>query len=404
MPKLKMTTASIERLKPPPHGQCDYFDPAFPALALRLSASGVRSWTYFGRVHGRLKRITLGRYPAMSLRAARLKAGEAADSMQLGVNPTAEKRAARRAPHDDFATVADDWLKRDQSQNRTRHEVARAIDRDVKPAWKDRPIGSIKRRDVLEVVDAIADRGAPIYARRVHAHLHRLFRWAVGRGIIEANPVADLPKPAAAAARDRVLSDHELVHVWNAAGLLEYPFGPLLRLLILTGARRDEIGSLRWSEIHGDSIKLSGERTKVGVPHTIPLSVAAQDIIAALPRIADTNFVFTTTGTSPVSGWSKAKTLLDAAIAAANQGTPLPGWRLHDLRRTLATGLQRLGIGLQVIERILGHVAGSRAGIVGVYQRHSFDDEARQALDAWARRVDALVSGKAANVLPMRRA
>ncbi|MGE3160059.1 MAG: Arm DNA-binding domain-containing protein, partial [Xanthobacteraceae bacterium] len=134
MPKLKMTTASIERLKPPPHGQCDYFDPAFPALALRLSASGVRSWTYFGRVHGRLKRITLGRYPAMSLRAARLKAGEAADSMQLGVNPTAEKRAARRAPHDDFATVADDWLKRDQSQNRTRHEVARAIDRDVKPA------------------------------------------------------------------------------------------------------------------------------------------------------------------------------------------------------------------------------------------------------------------------------
>lgn len=403
MPKLKFTAAAIERLKPPSTGQTDYFDAAYPALALRVTANGVRSWVYFGRVHGKIKRATLGRFPDLSLAKARQKAGETADTMRQGVDPAAAKRAARNAPKDHFEAVADEWLKRDQAGNRSYGEVKRTIDRDVKPAWKGRPVTSIGRRDVLELIDKIADRGAVTLARRVHAYLHRMFRWCVGRGILEANPVADLPKPGAMVKRDRVLTDDELRKVWNAADIIGWPFGPAARLLILTAARRDEITRLQWAEVEGDRIELRGERTKNGEPHTIPLSPQAQALIAALPRMSGSEFVFTTTGSTPVSGWSRAKDLLDAKIADAAEGRALDAWRLHDLRRSAATGLQRLGIALQVVEAILGHIAGSRAGVVGVYQRHTFDAEKRTALEAWARHVETIVSGKPSNVMPLRR-
>ena len=159
MPRMKFTTAAIDRLKPPREGQIDHFDTAFPALALRITASGVRSWTYFGRVHGKIKRATLGRYPDLSLLQARRKAGETADAMRQGVDPAQAKRAARNAVRDSFATVADEWLKRDQSKNRSHDEVKRVLDRDVKPTWDGRLITDITRRDVIELIDGIVDRG-----------------------------------------------------------------------------------------------------------------------------------------------------------------------------------------------------------------------------------------------------
>lgn len=155
--------------------------------------------------------------------------------------------------------------------------------------------------------------------------------------------------------------------------------------MILTGARREEIGALQWNEIADRQIRLSSARTKNGNPHTIPLSAPALTIIEGLPRIVGSTLVFTTSGKTPISGWSRAKVALDEKIAI-----PTP-WRIHDLRRTVATGLQKLGISLQVIEAILGHVSGSRAGVVGTYQRHSFDDEKRAALEAWDAYVLALV-------------
>ena len=403
MPRIKFTAAAIERIKSPAAGQIDFFDTAYPALALRVSASGVRSWVYFGRVYGKIKRATLGRYPDLSLAKARQKAGETADAMRQGVDPAAAKRAARAAHRDYFEAVADEWLKRDQAGNRSHGEVKRTIDRDVTPAWKGRPITSITRRDVRDLIDGIADRGAVTLARRVHSYLHRLFRWCVGRDIIEANPAADLPKPGAELRRDRVLTDAELRQVWNATSSIGWPFGPAARLLILTGARRDEIGALRWTEIKGDRIELKGDRTKNGEPHAIPLSPQAAALIEALPRVGNSVYVFTTTGTTPVSGWSRAKELLEAAIAEAVKGKALEPWRFHDFRRTVATGMQRLGIGLQVVEAVLGHVGGSRAGIVGVYQRHTFDAEKRAALEAWARHVETIVSNKVSNVMPLRR-
>jgi integrase len=404
MAKIKITNAVLDRLKPPAVGQVDYFDSAYPGLALRITAKGVKSWTYFGRVHGKIKRATLGRYPDLSLAKARRKAGETADAMRQGIDPAAAKRAQRAAVRDNFEGVLTEWLKRDQAENRSHAEVKRLIERETLPAWRGRLMSTITRRDVLDCIDAVVDRGSPIMARRLHAHLHRLFRWSMGRGIITANPMEGMEKPGSETQRDRVLSDAELASVWRAAEKVGWPFGPVVRLLILTGARRQEIGGLRWEEIFGDKIELSGSRTKVGEAHTIPLSTVALDVIATLPRIGNSAYLFTTTGKTPVSGWTRSKELLDKAIIELNDGRALSDWRLHDLRRTVATGLQRLGVGLQVTEAVLGHVGGSRAGIVGVYQRHEYAEEKKAALEAWGLFVQDMLTEVPAKVMAMRRA
>jgi integrase len=190
--------------------------------------------------------------------------------------------------------------------------------------------------------------------------------------------------------------------VWSAAKKIGWPFGSVLQLLILTGARRGEIADLRWAEVSGNACRLAGDRTKNGEPHTIPLSKPAAAIVAELPKVAvDANgntseLVFTTNGKTPISGWSTAKRSL------ADDDLP-SSWTIHDLRCTVATGLQRLGVGRQTIEAVLGHVSGSRAGVVGVYQRHSFDKEKAAALEAWGAHVMALTKGrKSGKVVAMR--
>jgi integrase len=293
--------------------------------------------------------------------------------------------------------VFEEWLRRDQANNRSVDKVRRSIEHNVLPHWRYRQIADIGRRDVLNVIDAIADRGAPVNARRIQSRLHRLFKWAVGRGIIEINPLADLPKPGEETRRDRVLKDDELITVWNAAEKLGCPYGPAFQLLILTGARREEIGQLRWSEVEANTIKLEGSRTKNGEPHNIPLSAAACAVLHNLPRIAGSDLVFTVSGKSPLTGWSRAKADLDDLAALTYP------WRTHDLRRTCATGLQKLGTPLQVTEAVLGHVSGSRAGVVGIYQRHDYANEKRAALEAWGDYVRALVEGrKPGKVIPIK--
>jgi integrase len=386
MPTRSLTVASVKRIKPPKQGQEDYFDRGYPGLALRVSYGGAKTWIYFYRLHGKLRRMSLGRFPGMELDEAR----DAWRAARLAVSKSESPAHIKPTAADTFAATAEEWLKRDQAKNRSANEVRRAIDHDVMPAWADRLIAMITRRDVLELIDGVADRGALTMARRLHSHLHRLFRWAVGRGILEVNPMADLPKPGAAVKRDRVLSDDELKAVWKAAEKTAWPFGPAVRLLILTAARREEIGALRWSEIHGDEIRIPGERSKTGEPRIIPLSPAALALIPDLNRVGE--YVFSANG-SGISGWSKAKRAIDTAAEEMNGG-PLAPWRMHDIRRSVATNLQRLGIGLQVVESILGHVGGSRAGIVGVYQRHQFLVEQKAALEAWAQEVARITSGK----------
>lgn len=401
MPTRALTAAVVERIKPPASGQIEFFDQGYPGLALRVSYGGAKTFVYFYRSYGKLKRMTLGRAPAMSLAEAREAWRIARNAIERGEAPKAPKKTAAEIEADSFAAIADEWVRRDQKKNRTVGEVNRVLERDVKPKWGHRPIVSISRRDVIELIDAVADRGASTQARRLHSYLHRLFRWSVGRGIIPLNPMSDLPKIGAEVRRDRVLDDAELAAVWGAADVIGWPFGPAVKLLILTGARKSEIGDLRYSEVRDGIVSLTGSRTKNGEPHRIPLSALAREIIAEVPRIDDSDFAFTTTGNTPVSGWTKPKMLIDQK-AAEILGRPLEPWRIHDLRRTVATGLQRLGCSLQVIEAVLGHTAGSRAGIVGIYQRHSFDPEKAAALEAWGRHVDRLINPAQSNVVELR--
>ena len=247
MVKRSLTDAAVKRLKPPESGQSDVFDQGFPGFALRLSHGGRKSWTFHYRIGGRLKRITLGTYPALSLAEAREEWRKARTQAQSGKDPATARKLDSGAT--DFKNVAEEWLRRDQARRRSHDSVKRSIDKDAMPAWQYRSVLEIGRRDVLDVIDAVVDRGSPIMARRLHAHLHRLFRWCVGRGIIPTNPMADMPKPGAETKRDRVLSDAELKTVWKACDKIGWPFGPAIQLLILTGARRQEIGALRWSEI-----------------------------------------------------------------------------------------------------------------------------------------------------------
>jgi integrase len=283
-----------------------------------------------------------------------------------------------------FEGVFEEWLRRDQAENRSRRVVEYRIRKYALPKWKGREITDIKRRDVLDVVDAIADRGTIIMARRVHGHLHRLFVWSVGRGIIETNPMANMDRPGSETKRERVLTEEELVKVWKGAGELGQPYASLFKLLILTGARRDEIGQLLWSEIANNRIELDGLRTKNGRPHFIPLSTPARLCLGQIPRIAGSDVVFTYDGKRPLNSWTRVKTQLDKASDVSD-------WRIHDLRRTAATGLQKLGTPLQVTEAVLGHTTGSRGGIVGIYQRHDYAGEKRAALEAWGAHVLALV-------------
>jgi integrase len=381
--KAALTAAAVERMKPPKAGQIDVFDRGYPGLALRVSYGGRKAFVFMYRYGAKVRRLSLGTYPAVSLAEAREVWKEARRDLERGRDPAAATRH-REKPSTEFAQVADEWVKRDQAGNRTQREARRIVEVYVKPKWAGLQVRDISRRDVLDLVDGIADRGTPVMARRVHSRLQRLFNWCVERGILTMSPMHGLPKPASETSRDRVLNDDELVAVWRAAHEMGWPFGVAVQLLILTGARREEIGALRWAEIGDRQICLKGERTKNGEPHDIPLSTAALAVLKNAKHIAGSEFVFTTTGKTPVSGWSRVKQVIDKVA-------PIEPWRLHDLRRTLATGLKKLGVGIQVVEAVLGHISGSRAGVVGIYQRHDYAAEKRSALEAWGAHVTSLI-------------
>jgi integrase len=231
----------------------------------------------------------------------------------------------------------------------------------------------------------------------VLAYVKRLFRWAASRDLIELDPAAHILKRTAEKKRDRVLSDAEVLSVWEAAGRVGGAYGNGVRLLVATGARREEIFGLRWSEVDREAavIRLPAERNKVKEPRSIPLSPLALSILDELPPLGE--FALSAGGRRPFSGFGKCKARLDGLAGVT-------GWRVHDLRRTVATGLQRLGLRLEVIEAVLGHVSGSRAGIVGTYQRHRFEDETRAALVAWGEHVSSLLAGRGSGpAVPLRR-
>jgi integrase len=338
--------------------------------------------------------VSIGKHGAPWTPAqARDKALELLAAIKAGNDPLAERDGGRGGT---VADVVADWLKRDQAKNRSLREVERIMKREVLPAWGKRPIVEIRKRDIIELIDGIAER-APVMSNRVLAHTKRMLKWAASRDIIESDPAAHVEKVAPESRRDRVLSDDELAALWQAAGDAGFPFGHGVQLLVLTGARREEIFGLSWREVDLEAacIRLPAARAKAKEGRTIPLAPPALDILATAPRIGGGDLAITLNGRNPLGNIHRMKVRLDQSMTAPlGEALNAAPWRLHDIRRTVATGLQRLGVRLEVIEAILGHVSGSRAGIVGLYQRHRFEAEARAALEAWARHVQALAAGR----------
>jgi integrase len=393
-------------------------DDKLAGFYLIVQPSGAKSWAvrYRSPIDGRPRKHTIGTYPAFDLGKAREAGATALRAVDTGRDPATEKQETRAkalasgGPDDKLESLFDQFMRRrvkkrtgQPLRQSTLKEDQRVFDQRIKPKWGKRRAQDITKRDVLDLLDGIVDDGAPILANRTLALVRRFFNWCLERDILAASPCAGVAPPAPETSRDRVLSDVELRKLWLACEGEEYPFGPLVQQLILTGQRVDEMRCLPWHEIDLTQKlwSLPGERAKNGRANMVPLSDLSADIFKKLPRVKNSNgnsqFVFTTTGTTPVSGEARAKQRLADAIGSSEH------WTLHDIRRTVASGLQRLGFPIEVVEAILNHKSGTVRGVAAVYARHDYADEKRQALDAWARHVEAIVSGKSANVVSMNK-
>ncbi len=427
-----LTDLSIKNLMRPdrrPDTRKETPDGKVAGLYFIVQPSGAATWALRYRIAGKPAKLTIGPYPDLGLAEARRKAEEARGAIAAGKNPGAEKKAAREAAkaeqvEDSVREVAETFKKRYVASKVGAPwgaEIDRMFRIEILPIIGDKRIGDVRKQDVNKILDGLMDRGSPITANRCLAVMRKFFAWACDdRELIERSPAQGVKAPAPENARDRVLSENEIRLAWQAFGAAGWPFGDVAKLLLLTGARLNEVAAAKWNEIDLDAktLTIASERSKNGVAHEIPLSDLAIEIFAGLPRIASkSGYVFTTTGTSAVSGFSRAKREIDDAILDLAQTeveqrgegpdavTALARWTFHDLRRTAATNLQKLGVRLEVTEAVLNHVSGSRAGIVGVYQRHDWAQEKRAALDAWERRLKAIVAGaKADNVVELRRA
>jgi integrase len=392
-----------------------------------LQPTGAASWAYRYRFAGRPKKLTIGAYPALDIRAARELASEAAKAVARGDDPAATKQSAKIAAReasnearDLVETVTETFLARyaqKQTKEKSWRETERLLNKEVVGAWRGRRLAAIGRADVHDLLDKIVDRGAPIVANRTLAALRRMCGWAVERGIIDASPCEKVKAPAGEKSRDRVLSDDELRLSWGAFEKIGWPFGPLAKLLVITGARLREVAEMRWSEIDhaAKTWTIPKERAKNAVAHEIPLSAPALAILESIPRVdggkGAPGFVFTTTGRTAVSGFSRAKEQFDEAILdTLRNGASDPEkiaaperWTMHDLRRTAASGMAGLGFPPHVVEAALNHKSGTIRGVAAVYNRYSYSAEKRAALDAWARALDAIVTGKpAGNVVELK--
>lgn len=389
MPKL--TTKAVDAAKAGPVRR-EIADDLTRGLYLIVQPSGAKSLAVRYRIGGKPVKETLGRYPDVSLADARERARTLLGTVAKGVDPRAEreaqKQAAAEAKANTVAAVADDFVRLHcQRRNRTWRDQERVLRTNVLPRIGALPIADLRRRDVARLVDDLGDR--PQAARVALAIVRKMLAWAVERGIVEAN-VASGIKAAPVKRRDRVLSDDELRAVWTAADAAGWPFGAYVQMLILTGCRRGEIAAMRWQDLDGAVFTIAAENYKTAVAHVVPLSRLALEVLASVPRIEGQTHVFAGRGDVPLSGFAKRKTALGQAAGV--------DFALHDLRRTVRTGLSRLRVPFEVAERVLGHVPG---GVSQHYDRFNYMDEKRQALEAWARHVDGLINPQPANVIPM---
>ena len=407
MPKFTDRFLAALALEP---GQKDrlLFDTETPGLGVRLSASGARSflvqWT--DRATGKKKREPIGRWGAITIEQARTATRATLGAVARGMDPSAERAAKKAADVADRADRAmtleallDLWSERHLINRRPQYALEAA--RAVRIAFADdlaQPASRLTRARILEVLDAMDAKGRSTMARQTLAYGRAAYGWALKREKVKLNPFVGLPPVGKAVDRERTLTEAEAVDVWQAAGALPYPWGQFFRLALLTLQRREEVAGARWSEMSDDlsTWRIPGARMKNGKAHDVSLAEPARELLRSLPRhqvdgkLCD--LVFTTNMRSPISGFSKAKIELDQMLEHVREGRPMEPFRMHDFRRSGASWLAGAGFDTIAIDKILAHQPTKLRGVAAVYQRHSYAEERRRALEAWAEVLNSTVA------------
>lgn len=435
-----LTAPGVKKLRPGKK-RCEIPDGGCAGLHLVIQPSGHKAWALrFRRPGGKTAKLTLGPVDLsgkeataepvlgipLTLAGARQLAGELHRQRAMGRDIVAARhrerleREARGAKT--FAAAASDFIEQ-HAKRKTKAkgwlEQSRllglqpnaesdleVIPRGLADRWRDRGIDSIDGDDIHGIVDEAREQGVPglkrradgpteARARAMFAALSMMFKWLISKRRVHKNPCTDVTRPDTPQARDRVLTNTEIVAFWRAADAERTEFGAALKLLLLTGSRLNEVTGMRRAELSDDGTTwtLPKERTKNCRAHVVPLPPLARELIETAPTTGD--LVFTTDGAHPVVVGSKIKHRLDAAMKC-------PPWRIHDLRRTAATGMAEIGIMPHVIEACLNHVGGAKAGVAGVYNRAAYGPEKAAALARWAAHVDGLVSGRVADYVPLK--
>lgn len=402
---MRLTRQTVARLElPDGKAEVIHFDDALTGFGVRIRAGGKRTWVLIYRLSGAQRKTTIGTVEALSPDQAREAARKILAAVQLGTDPQAEKAASRTRGALTLGKVAERYLTRAKARLRPRSYIE--VERHLMHHWaplRDIPMHTVTRRDIAACLTDLSTARGPYAANRARSTLSAMFAWAMREGQldIEVNPVANTARSEGEKSRDRVLNDRELAAVWHGCGKDDY--GRIVRLLILTGQRREEVGAMRWSELDltpGKAVwHLPASRTKNNKPHDVPLSDAALAILQDAPRHgapgtagAEERDLIFGQGETPFRGWSRSKIAMDRRIAKNPIGKmQMPPWVLHDLRRTMVTGISGLGIQPHVVEAIVNHISGpAKSGVAGVYNRATYATEKRDALNVWAEHVQQL--------------
>jgi integrase len=390
MPRVKLTKSVIDALSTPSK-DIVHWDTGCPGFGVKVTPKGRKVFVVLFRTAGagsRLRKYTIGPYGRVTLNQARVTAQKVFAAKLDGRDLAAEKKdSRRRMVADRVEDLLEAFIAQHVSQNRSAPEISRMLRREVGSAWGSRSIHEISKRDVIDVVSAIEQRGAPVAANKALKTIKTFFRWCVGRAVLDRSPADGVPLPTKEVARDRVLSDDELARIIRAARQIGDRYGGIVEMLALTGQRREEVARCTWGEIDMNSRiwKLSSERTKNAKAHEVYLSDQAVVVLGRVDKTGE--FVFSRSGNAPFRDFSLAKREID-------QLSGVTEWRLHDLRRTCVSGMARLGIAPHVADKVLNHQNGAISGVAAVYQRHDFLAERAQALKLWGAHV-ARITGRA---------
>lgn len=407
MPKKHLTETGVAKLKPLTKGRLDLVDEISRGLVLRTTTTGVKSWCFVYRYGGIQRRMTFGRYPDISLKEARILVKEFRALLAIGIDPYQQRQEAiakQIIKEQDDISVTDlikKYIELYAKLNTRRWKATEGFfNNHVIPALGKKKAKDITRRDVVGLLDLIKATDKPTAANHVLSAMKGMYSWAVERDEVQFNPCSGIKKPVPTVERERVLNKQEINGFWEACNQLQYPFGPLCQLLLLTGQRCNEIATLKWSfiDLNEKIIRIPAENIKAGRGHDVPLSDLALNILKTLPHFTGPYIFSTTCGQKPVSGFSKTKKRI------LEYFNPQENWRFHDLRRTAATNMAELGVPLHTISRVLNHAEG---GVTKIYARHSYLSEKRDALNLWTDTVADIVgdnNNQNGNVVPIKKA